>query len=56
MRDLETVATNSENPRDVPANLDEFAQMIHGVTYMARRENAHAFNFIGRRIAIGAAI
>jgi ribosomal protein S12 methylthiotransferase accessory factor len=55
MRDLVTVAPISEKPRDVPANLDDFAQMFHGVTYMARRENAHAFNFLlknGKYVAL----
>jgi ribosomal protein S12 methylthiotransferase accessory factor len=46
MRDLVTVAPAFENSRQVPANLEDFTQMFHGATYMARRENAHGFNFL----------
>lgn len=46
MRDLVSVSPAFERPCEVPSSLNEFKHMMHGATYMARRENAPAFDFL----------
>jgi len=46
MRDLVSVSPAFERPSEVPNSLNEFKHMMHGATYMARRENAPAFDFL----------
>jgi len=55
MRDLVSIGQNFEQPRKIPESLDDFTQMLHGATYMARSEHAHAFDFLlnnGKRVSL----
>lgn len=46
MREMSSIRTAFRQPRQIPEDTQEFADIFDGATYMARAENAHAFDFV----------
>jgi ribosomal protein S12 methylthiotransferase accessory factor len=46
MRDMASCRMPFRQPRQIPANWDHFTDLFHGATYMARSEQAGAFDFL----------
>jgi ribosomal protein S12 methylthiotransferase accessory factor len=46
IRDMASCRLPFRKPRQVPANWDNFRDLFHGATYMARSEQAGAFDFL----------
>jgi ribosomal protein S12 methylthiotransferase accessory factor len=46
IRDMAAARISLRHPRPVPESWDEFSDVFHGATYMARRERAEAFQFL----------
>jgi ribosomal protein S12 methylthiotransferase accessory factor len=46
MLDLVSIGSAFDPPASVPSSIDDFCQIMHGATFMARKENAHAFEFL----------
>jgi ribosomal protein S12 methylthiotransferase accessory factor len=46
MRDMASCRLPFRNTRQIPANWDHFTDLFHGAAYMARAEQAGAFNFL----------
>ena len=49
IRDLFQIRIAFRKPRPVPATFDEFTELFHGATYMARAEHNSAFDFLLRQ-------
>jgi len=48
MRDMAACRIAFRAPREVPKDYDEFTDVFHGAAFMARAENAGAFDFLTR--------
>ncbi len=46
IRDMASCRLAFRQPRQIPANWDNFTDLFHGASYMARAEQAGAFNFL----------
>jgi ribosomal protein S12 methylthiotransferase accessory factor len=46
MRDMASCRIAFCNPKPVPTNWDDYTDLLHGATYMARAERAQAFDFL----------
>jgi ribosomal protein S12 methylthiotransferase accessory factor len=46
MREMAAGRIAFRQPRPVPNKLEDFTEIFHGASYMARSEQAHAFNFL----------
>jgi ribosomal protein S12 methylthiotransferase accessory factor len=46
IRDMAASRIAFRQPRKIPDNFEEFTDLFHGATYMARSEQAHAFDFL----------
>lgn len=46
IRDMAACRVAFRNPKPVPEKWEEFKDIFHGASYMARAENAHSFDFL----------